>query len=137
MSVPQHRQKNTVLIVDDEPVIRDLMASALSMAGLSAEVADNGRAGLESFLKHQPEICIVISDVVMPIMGGLDMADRILEIAPGAKILMMSGYSSAELEVKAQQRFPFIQKPFMPRDLLQKIRDVLGTEITGRSSGQD
>ena len=126
MFAPEHKQKNTVLVVDDEPVIRNILMSALTMAGLSAHVAEDGRDGLESFLKHQAEICIVVSDVVMPNMGGLEMVDRILEIAPGMKILMMSGYSSAELDVKAKQRFPFIRKPFLPRDLLQKIRDVLG-----------
>jgi two-component system, cell cycle sensor histidine kinase and response regulator CckA len=114
------KQKNTVLVVDDEPIIRQLITSTLSMAGQSAEAAGDGRDGLECFLKHQHEICIVISDVVMPNMGGL-------EIAPDMKILMMSGYSSAELDVKARQRFPFIRKPFLPRDLLQKIGDVLGT----------
>jgi len=98
------------------------------MGGLSAQVAE---VGLERFLKYQPEICIVISDVVMPDIGGLDMVDRILEVAPDTKILMMSGYSSAELDIKARQRFPFLRKPFAPRDLLQKIRDVLAIEPGG------
>jgi len=62
----------------------------------------------------------------MPRMNGLQMVDRIMEIEPDAKVLMMSDYSSAQLEIEARERLPFIRKPFLPRDLIEKVKEVLG-----------
>jgi DNA-binding NtrC family response regulator len=122
--------QNTVLVVDDEPEIRRMATVALSMAGLSAQVAANGKEGMECFVKHRHQICLVISDVVMPIMNGLEMVKAILEIDPKAKILMMSAYSSADLEIQAREHFAFIRKPFLAQDFIHKIRELLGIRIS-------
>ena len=65
----------------------------------------------------------MLTDVVMPGGGGIDMALKIREIDPGAKILFMSGYSDAALEVQARTNYPFIRKPFLPADLIRKINE--------------
>src|SRR5215467_10214959 len=114
MSTAEGPRRNLVLIVDDQPEVCRMTAMVLSRAGFSTKIAVDGQEGLECFLKHQLEICLVLSDVVMPRMNGLEMVDRIMEIEPDAKILMMSAYSSAELEVQARERLAFIRKPFFP-----------------------
>jgi DNA-binding NtrC family response regulator len=118
--------KNLVLVADDEGSIVRMATTILSNAGFRAVVVSGGNEGLATYRELQNEICLVLSDVVMPDGGGLEMAQSILELDPKAKILFMSGYSDAALEVKAQKRFPFIRKPFLPDDLMRKIREVLG-----------
>jgi DNA-binding response OmpR family regulator len=118
--------KNVVLVVDDEPEIRRMATSVLSMAGFSAQVAADGQEGLKCFLEYRTEICLVLSDVVMPFMNGFEMVAGVLEIAPDTPILMMSAYSDAVLEIKARERFAFIRKPFLAQDLVAKIRKVIG-----------
>jgi len=71
---------------------------------------------------------MILSDIMMPISTGVEMADKIREMEPGAKILLMSGYSDNELVKEAQNRYPFIRKPFLPDELIRKIRFVLGPD---------
>jgi CheY-like chemotaxis protein len=126
MSTAEGTPRNVVLIVDDQPEVCRIITTVLSMAGFSTQVAADGQEGLECFVKHQHEICLILSDMVMPRMSGLEMVDRIVEIEPRTKFLMMSGYSSAALEIQAQKRLAFIPKPFLPRDLIEKVQEVLG-----------
>jgi CheY-like chemotaxis protein len=125
MADPQIAPKDVVLVVDDEPEIRRMATHALSESGFKAEVAEDGKGGLECFIKHQPRICLVLSDVVMPVMDGLRMVERILELDPEMKVLFMTGYSDAQLEVLARTKFPLIRKPFLPADLGRKLNDML------------
>jgi CheY-like chemotaxis protein len=124
--LPKALNRNLVLVVDDQPEVCRITSAVLSKAGFSIQVASDGQEGLECFVKHQNEICLVLSDVVMPRMNGLRMVDRIMEIEPNAKFLMMSAYSSAVLEIEARERLPFIRKPFLPRALIEKVDEVLG-----------
>jgi two-component system, cell cycle sensor histidine kinase and response regulator CckA len=117
--------RNVVLVVDDESEIRRMATAALSRAGFKAQVAQNGAEGVECFLRHRHELCLVVADVVMPVMSGLEMLDHILEIEPETKILIMSGYSSPELEITARDRFAFIRKPFLQQDFIAKVKEVL------------
>src|SRR5690242_19998715 len=106
--------KNLVLVADDEGTIVRMATAILSGAGFRAVVVSSGNQGFKTYCEFQNEICLVLTDVVMPDGGGLEMARDILEFDPQAKILFMSGYSDAALEVRARQKFPFIRKPFLP-----------------------
>ena len=86
MSIPPKR--DVVLVIDDEQIILRMATSALASAGFRAVVAENGAAGLEAFMKHQDEVCLVLADVVMPFLGGVELAQRILAIRPGTCILL-------------------------------------------------
>ncbi|PWU07873.1 MAG: hypothetical protein C5B51_08815 [Terriglobia bacterium] len=124
---PVNTAKNIVLIVDDEPIILRLATAAVADAGFRATVAENGVAGFECFVMLQEEICLVLADVVMPAMNGVQMAQRILAINPAAKILLMSGYSDPVLQTQGTiEGLPFLRKPFLAEDLINKIRFVLG-----------
>ncbi len=118
--------KKIVLVADDEGAIVRMATATLSGAGYDALVVTNGVDGLQLYREYHDQICLVLSDVVMPEGGGLEMAQKILEFDPNAKILFMSGYSDAVLEVHAQKKFPFIRKPFLPADLIRKIAEVVG-----------
>jgi len=116
----------TVLVVDDEQQIVRLVTNVLAEIELQAETAANGAEGLEQFRKHAAEIALVLTDIMMPEMNGLEMALRILEIRPDTKILFMSGYSDGALEVRARKEFPFLRKPFLASELMRKVGEMLG-----------
>jgi YesN/AraC family two-component response regulator len=84
------------LYVEDDPVTRNIMEKIfhLKLPGVSLHVAENGRVGLELYKKHAPEI--VITDVNMPVMDGIEMAAEIKSVNPGAIIIAISAYSNTE-----------------------------------------
>jgi CheY-like chemotaxis protein len=116
--------RNIVLVVDDEQAVVRTVTMTLAGAGYRAIVAENGIAGLESYSHLKDQICLVITDFIMPVMDGQAMSDAIRAIDPTAKILLMSGYSDSVLH-SGDHVFPVIRKPFLPVDLLRKIADVL------------
>jgi len=119
------RSKNTVLVADDEATVLRVASATLAAAGFQVEVAGDGTAGLEVYRLFRHEICLVLADVVMPRLGGVAMAESILEQDPTMKILLMSGYSDVAQEIQAGRRFAFIRKPFLPADLVRRIRRML------------
>jgi len=118
--------KDIILCVDDEPTAVRACCMAIAYAGFRSLVAENGAAGLDVFLQFKDEICLVLSDIIMPGINGIDMAESILQVDPQAKILLMSGYSDEVVERQGRQRFPFIRKPFIHIVLIEKIRYALG-----------
>jgi CheY-like chemotaxis protein len=120
--------KNIILVVEDEPIVIRMATMAVSTVGFRAAVAENGVSGLECYASIQDEVCLILSDIMMPISTGVEMADKIRELNPAAKILLMSGYSNNELVAEAQQRYPFIRKPFLAEELIRKIRFTLGPD---------
>jgi two-component system cell cycle sensor histidine kinase/response regulator CckA len=126
MPEAQNGDKNIVLVVDDEPMILRTASAALAGIGLRVIVAEDGQAGWEAFTKFQDEICLVLTDIVMPVVNGLELAERIREMRPEMKILLMSGYSDKALEIEGRLNFAFIRKPFLPTDLVRRISGMLG-----------
>jgi DNA-binding NtrC family response regulator len=126
--------KNVVLVVDDEQIVLRTCSIAITNAGLRCLVAENGAAGLEVFQQLKDEICLVLSDIIMPAVGGIEMAESILKIDPQARILMMSGYSDSVIEHQGRNRFPFIRKPFIHAVLIEKIQSVMGASDSAASS---
>jgi two-component system cell cycle sensor histidine kinase/response regulator CckA len=98
----------------------------LSEAGFRVALAENGVEGVEVFRQRRDEICLVLTDVLMPVMNGLEMAERIQEIDPQVKILVMSGYGESVLGLQSRSRFPFIHKPFINAVLIDRIRSLVG-----------
>jgi len=111
-----------ILVVDDEPIVLRSVTAALAMAGYRVMVAENGVAGLDAFMSAPYEINLVLADVVMPFMSGTELAERIREIRPSAKIILMSGYSEAVILRKNGVKLPLLRKPFLPEDLVRVIR---------------
>jgi PAS domain S-box-containing protein len=122
------RGSGMILVVDDDEGVRDLAEESLKRAGLSVLCASDGRTGVETFHQHQDEIRAVLLDRTMPDISGEEAFDEIRRIRPDARIVLVSGYS----QERAVQGFSdrdlagFLQKPFLPETLIEKIRAVFG-----------
>ena len=102
----------------------------LEKMGYQVSLAQSGAEALAVYEKNHDSIDLVILDMIMPDMNGGEVHDRLKEIAPGAKILLSSGYSidGQATEILERGCDGFIQKPFNMEKLPQKIREVLGKE---------
>ncbi|MFC1859491.1 ATP-binding protein, partial [Thermodesulfobacteriota bacterium] len=119
--------KEMILLVDDEEMILETEEQILKILGYKVVTARNGKAALKIYKKYKDEIELVILDMIMPSSGGREAYDNIMEINPGAKILLASGYS---IDGQAGQILKkgydgFIQKPFNIMELSMKIREIL------------
>jgi CheY-like chemotaxis protein len=118
------QSKPRVLVVDDERVIADTLATILNQSGFSAEAVYTGTGAVERARDEKPDL--IISDVIMPDMNGIEAAIRIRQLLPGCKILLFSGQAAtADLLEKARQQgheFEILNKPVHPTDLLAKLR---------------
>jgi len=121
-------RNGTILLIDDEELIREVSQEMLKVMGYNVLLAGDGRESINTYEKHQDIIKVVILDLVMPNMGGSQVYDRLKEINPGVKVLLSSGYSINEDVTEIMERGcdGFIQKPFNIIDLSQKIKEILG-----------
>jgi len=121
------RGQETVLLVEDEDVVRNLSKEILETYGYSVLVAANGREGLAVGKEFQGQIDLVITDVIMPQMGGREMAEGLKTIRPNAPVLFMSGFTDDAIVHHGvfDETVFFIQKPFSPEALASKAREVL------------
>jgi CheY-like chemotaxis protein len=122
--MPDKAQKPRVLVADDERVIADTLAMILNQSGFQARAAYTGEKALEMVADFQPDM--LISDVIMGGLNGIDAAIKIREILPSIKILLFSGQAAtADLLEKARAQgyeFEILAKPVHPTDLLAKLR---------------
>jgi len=101
----------------------------LGRAGFRVALAEDGAAGLEAFLRLRNEVCLILADIVMPVMSGIDMAETILLLEPQTKILLMTAFSDdAILRQVRRSGFPLIRKPFNLAKLLAKIRCMIAVQ---------
>jgi two-component system, cell cycle sensor histidine kinase and response regulator CckA len=112
----------TILLVEDEPAVRQLFAQALTRAGYSVHEARNGQEALKVFDQHGESIDLLLTDIRMPYMGGAELAQHLRARRRSLKLLCISGYPG---NVAADLSADFLAKPFSREDLLQKVREVL------------
>jgi len=124
-------QKGSILVVDDEQRIADTLTLILRSQGYNVQVAYDGASGLEIYRTMVPDL--VISDVVMPRMNGVDMAIAIRKEFPNARILLFSGQAvSADMLDEARGRgydFELLAKPVHPNELLKKVNELIGPQV--------
>jgi CheY-like chemotaxis protein len=123
----------TVLLVEDEESIRNLLSDQLKRDGYRVFTAANGAEAIEAASSFKEQIHLLISDVVMPGISGVVLARRLSDARPGLRILFMTGY--IEFRPKDQESMPpdahILSKPFSHKDLLAKVREVLAqSEVT-------
>jgi two-component system cell cycle sensor histidine kinase/response regulator CckA len=118
----------TVLLVEDEQSVRQLVRETLEARGYRVLEAENGEAGLAVAARHERPIELVITDVVMPELGGRELAQRLLQARPKIKVLYLSGYTEDAIvsEGTIDSGNAFLQKPFTLQSLARKVREVLG-----------
>jgi len=120
------RGSETVLLVEDEQGVRELIRDFLTRCGYVVIDAPHVADAIAEFEQHADEIALLITDVVMPQMNGRMLAERLLAAKPALKVLYMSGYTDDQLLVhEVAGGAGFIQKPFTPDVLARKVREVL------------
>jgi CheY-like chemotaxis protein len=121
------RASIVVLLADDELVVRSLARSVLTRAGYKVLDAGDGQQALEVSRQYDGPIDLLLTDVKMPKMDGLQLSAHISRERPGIKILLMSGRPSGELIVHGE-RMPFLRKPFLPDVLCEKLNSMFAQE---------
>ena len=115
-------QRETILLVEDEPAVRQLFAQALARAGYKVHEARNGQEALKVFDQHGDSVDLLLTDMRMPFMGGAELARQLRTRRGTLKLLCISGYAGGnELEFSGD----FLAKPFSRDELLAKVREVL------------
>jgi len=128
------RGHETVLVVDDEPVVLAFIASLLRDAGYQVIEASNGPDALERFeaaLRTEAAVDLVLTDLIMPGVGGRELGERLAERAPELPVLYTSGYTGDEVARRGLigEGAAFLAKPFAPDELLQRIRGLLDRRV--------
>lgn len=128
------RNTGTVLVVEDEDGVRELACQFLKIKGYSVLEARNGDEALRLVQQHHQPIHVVLTDMLMPNMGGLELAEHLKNLAPDAKVIIMSDYYeySSSTAPEIEPAFLVLQKPFSPNSLVEKVREAL----TGRTAAR-
>jgi two-component system, cell cycle sensor histidine kinase and response regulator CckA len=118
----------TVLLVEDEDSVRQLVRETLAAKGYRVVEAGNGEAGMAAAAQHDGKIDLVITDVVMPGISGRELVKQLALVRPGTKVLYLSGYTEDAIlsEGTIERGAAFLQKPFTLQNLSRKVREVLG-----------
>jgi DNA-binding NtrC family response regulator len=129
-----------VLVLDDEPIVGRRLQPALAKVGCDVEVFDAPSPALERI--GQKEFHIVVTDIRMEDIDGIEVLERVLTLHPKTKVIMITGYATVEVarEAMAKGAFDFIAKPFKPqelRDVISRAADALGFKGLGEAALDD
>jgi CheY-like chemotaxis protein len=122
--VPSGAGQSNVLLVDDDPLVRETTAAVLRDFGYQVREASGGAEALD-LLRRDERIEVLLTDVVMPGMNGAELVRRALDARPGLAVLFMSGYAAPEEITGALRRHRLVRKPFLPADLATQIEAAL------------
>jgi two-component system cell cycle sensor histidine kinase/response regulator CckA len=120
--VETQAKRESILLVEDEPAVRQLFALALTRAGYHVYEARNGQEALKIFDQHGDTIDMLLTDMRMPYMGGAELAHQLRGRRRTLRLLCISGYPGSLDDDLATD---FLAKPFSREDLLKKVRQVL------------
>jgi len=125
--------RESILLVEDEQVVRQLGKTVLKDQGYTVIEAADGESAEEIFRSHRDEIQLIVTDVVLPRMNGRELVERLRALKPGVHVLYMSGYTSDAIVHHGvlDEGISFIQKPFAMQALLAKVREVLDKPASG------
>jgi PAS domain S-box-containing protein len=118
----------TILLVDDEAMIRNLGRTSLARYGYRVLMAQDGAEALDVYRRNKASIKLVVLDLTMPRMSGQEAAQKLIEINPDVRILLATGYSTEQvLDADRHRIVGYIGKPFRPDDLARQVRAALDT----------
>jgi PAS domain S-box-containing protein len=131
------RRGETLLLVEDDALLRDMATEILEAEGYRVVVASDPESALQRAQELGPALALLISDVVMPHMTGPQLASRLRESHPGLRVLLMSGYPDEALEARGAlpSGLEFLHKPFSNEALVERIRGVLDAQKPGNPPG--
>jgi hypothetical protein len=132
----KRRGSETVLIADDEDGVRKLVHAVLATNGYNVLEARDGKEALNIYLANRAQVELVVTDIVMPQMTGLELGERLNGMDPKLRILYISGYRDSPIGAFGDERERiFLHKPFTPDTLLTRVRELLDRPATPRTGG--
>ena len=130
------RQGETILVVEDEPEVREVVRRTLERNGYRVLTAESGSAARSVFATNRDQVSLLLTDVVMPGQSGPQLYDALAMTCPGLKVLFMTGYSPSELFPHPAVRHPVIAKPFEAMELCTRIREILDAQPALKERGE-
>jgi len=124
------KESATVLIVDNDDILANLVAEQISLYGFQPILASSGEEALE-LARGQSQIDILLTDIMMPKMNGIDLAKQFISLYPDTRVIFMSGFfcpSMAHYRIQNSEH-GFVQKPFTRKKIIAKIRAVLAGPV--------
>lgn len=117
----------TILVVDDEDTVRHVVGRMLRASGFAVLEARDGREALQLVQQREHPPDLILTDVVMPLLNGGELASRVRASRPDQRILLMSAYASEDLRQRGlyPEDLPFVQKPFTADQLVRTVRSAL------------
>jgi DNA-binding NtrC family response regulator len=123
-------ERRTILVVDDEAMVRQMLQEYLEVCGFNVLTATNGMEACALFMKESARIDLVVSDMLMPKMNGYYAYQVMCRVKPGLKAILVSGYpNSVEMVGDGNINVPeFMSKPLSPKGLIMKIHEMLDND---------
>lgn len=130
-TIQDETRKGTILIAEDETLLREILANILKSAGYNVLITENGEDAISKFKENHEAVDLLIFDIMMPVMGGVDAYKKIRKVKNDIPVLFASGYSSNDInhETAGIEECNIIWKPFGREELLNKIDSILNREI--------
>jgi PAS domain S-box-containing protein len=135
---PRRAGKETILVVDDEEMVRRLATAALQARGYTVLQAEDGQQALDVYARERERIALVILDLTMPIVSGHEAFRHLLNLNPRVNVLFASGYAVEELsELEKELMAGFVRKPYRPNELVAAVEEALlqGDPVGSATSG--
>jgi len=119
--------KRTILVVEDEELLLDLLKEMLEGEGYRVLTATDGPQAVELYRAEKENVSLVLSDMGLPSMGGWDVLHQLRSINPSVKVILSSGFMDTKVrqDMLSAGARDFIQKPYMPEKVIQKIRETI------------
>ncbi len=125
--------------MEDEEIVRELVCQVLSEHGYDVMCASNGMEAMQMSAERKGRIALLITDVVMPQMGGLELSRRLTALRTDLKVLYVSGYSEDDMNEQGvlSPDVEFLEKPFTPQAITKKVREILtgSASLAARACG--
>ncbi len=118
----------SIIVVDDDAAVRRIASRILAEEGFHVLEASDGDEAIQLAERHGPEVGLVVTDIVMPRLNGIELLERLSRIQPSVPVVLMSGYTSNELMGRALVApCGILRKPFAPEALIGEVRRCLAT----------
>jgi len=123
-----------ILVIDDEAIIREALRQVLTLEGYQVIVAQNGKIGMEKLQKDS--FSVVISDLKMPIMGGIEVLKTISVLQPNVPVIIITGFATVDSAVDAMKNgaFEYLTKPFLPDQITEKVQSAVKKRLLNLES---
>jgi DNA-binding NtrC family response regulator len=127
--IPQD-QKVKILVIDDEESIRNAINKFFLKSGIKSVGIDNGKVGLEQYITHSNEYNLVILDVNLPGLNGVEIYKKMKSVTPTQQFLFITGYSDFQMPDLKEKNVHILSKPFELSELQKIITEILGIELS-------